>query len=79
MATDLVTHPEAEEEFDQALDYLDNQSLWAGRRLFAEYNDAVARILGAPESFRIIYGQYRRFNLNKFPFYIICRIRSSSV
>ena len=75
MLYEVVTHPEAFAELQEALDWLDERSLWAGKNLSREYDEHISMICEAPASFRKIHSNYRRANLHRFSYHIIYRIR----
>ncbi len=79
MEYEVVTHPEAFQEIQQTLSWLDERSLWSAKRMAVEYDQHVARIRSSPTSFRTIYGEYRRLNLNRFPYHIIYRLRRDNI
>ncbi len=79
MAFDVITHPEAQDELDEALSYLHDRSLWTAGKLLEEYDLHVTKIAQNPASGHFVYGQYRRLNLNRFSYHIIYRLRASSL
>ena len=79
MAYEVTTHPEAQDELDEALAWLDDQSLWSGGRMLTAYDATIGLIASRPESFRKVHLDCRRLNMSEFPFYIIFRVRGDSI
>lgn len=79
MAFEIETHPEAAEELREALAWYADRSARAPTRLLREYDEHVAIIRSNPDGIRLIYRQYRRLNLSRFPYAIIFRLRQRSI
>lgn len=74
MAFEVETHPEAVAELDKALRWYAQRSDRAPECLLREYDAHVAKIRRSPDSVRFIYREYRRLNLDRFPFAIVFRV-----
>jgi toxin ParE1/3/4 len=79
MPCDVITHPDAAEELEAALTWLGKRSDWTPDRLLAEYDANIQKIKKAPDTFRFIYREFRRVNLDRYPYAIIYRFRSNSI
>ena len=69
----LIYHPEAEAEIIEAAKYYDRQVPGLGGQFLEEIDGAVAAILDAPERWRRIDGEIRRYLAKRFPFGIYYR------
>jgi len=79
MPFEVITHPEAADELREALQWYGRTSTRAPDRLLVEYDAHVAQICQSPDSIRFIYREYRRLNLDRFPYAIIYRIREREI
>lgn len=79
MLFEVITHPEAADELREALQWYGRTSARAPDRLLAEYAAHVAKICHSPESIRFVYREFRRLNLDRFPYAIIYRIREHEI
>jgi plasmid stabilization system protein ParE len=79
MDFEVETHPEALEELDEALGWYGRESSRAPGRMLREYDEHIAAIRRTPDRFRLVYREYRRLNLDCFPYAIIYRIRRRTI
>ena len=79
MPYEVITHPDALEELRDAMSWIRKCSDWTPDRPLAEYDAHVQKIRGAPDTFRFIYRDFRRVNLNRYPYAIIYRFRANSI
>jgi plasmid stabilization system protein ParE len=72
-------HPLVKRDLREILDYYDARSDVAGDRFFAEFEEAVRRILDAPMRCHPLDTQRRRCNLHKFPHHLVFEIEGDVV
>jgi plasmid stabilization system protein ParE len=75
----LEFHPEAEEEFLEAVSYYEAQVPGLGERFDAELRTASALLLEYPEIGPLIDAELRKLVLDHFPYYLIYSISSEVV
>jgi plasmid stabilization system protein ParE len=75
----LEFHPEAEEEFLEAVSYYEAQVPGLGERFEAELRTASALLLAYPEIGPLIDAELRKLVLDRFPYYLIYSIASEVV
>jgi plasmid stabilization system protein ParE len=75
----LEFHPEAEEEFLEAVSYYEAQVPGLGERFDAEVRAAGARLLRYPEIGPFIDTELRKLVLDRFPYYVIYSVSSEAV
>jgi toxin ParE1/3/4 len=74
-----VFHPEAAAEFEQAVSYYEDRGAELGQRLATEVRSAIQRIVAAPEQWRILEGEVRRFLMRVFPYSVLYTIESEYI
>jgi len=67
----FVFHPDAEEEFNKAIDYYEELQNGLSARFANEVYLTIQRILSFPKAWSILEDDIRRCLCNKFPFGII--------
>ncbi len=72
----IIYHPEAEEELIEAAQFYARRVPGLGADFLATVDVAVALILEAPERWRPVKRDVRRYLLLRFPFAIIYRVES---
>jgi plasmid stabilization system protein ParE len=75
----LEFHPEAEEEFLEAVSYYEAQVPGLGERLSAEVRTATAVLLQYPEIGSSIDEELRKALLDRFPYYLIYTASSEAI
>jgi len=75
----LEFHPEAEEEFLEAISYYEVQMPGLGERFAAEVRAASALLLEYPEIGPLISQELRKLVLDRFPYYLIYSSSSETV
>jgi plasmid stabilization system protein ParE len=70
----LVYHPDAEAELIEATQFLERGVTGLGARFLADFDWAVSTILDAPERWRIVERDVRRYLMHRFPYGIYYRI-----
>ena len=71
--------PEAAQEFEDAVSYLEEEEPGLGVRLRAEIEAHIGWIIENPTIPRLREGAYRRVNLQVFPYYIAYLIKSETI
>jgi len=67
-------HPEAEKEFNQAIDYYEDLQENLGLEFAQEIFDAIQRIIEYPLAWQSMTSETRRCLTNRFPFGVIYQI-----
>ena len=67
------------QELREALQYYENVENGLGSRFLNEVEGAVARILEAPEAWRMLSRRTRRCRTHRFPFGLIYQVRGSEI
>ena len=75
----LEFHPEAEEEFLEAVSYYEVQMPGLGERFAAEVRTAGTLLLEYPEIGQVMSQDLRKLVLDRFPYYLIYNISSETV
>ena len=75
----LTYHPAAEAEILAAARFYDHAIKGLGTQFLDEFDFSIAMILEAPERWRIIKGDKRRYLMRRFPFGLYYRIVSDEV
>lgn len=73
MDFEVVTHPEAQEDLSEALEWLQERTLWSANELLNDYDKQVEQIRQSPASHHFIYQEFRRANLKRFQYHVIYR------
>lgn len=72
-------HPEAEEEFNCAVDYYEEFETYLGHDFALEVYAAIDRIVSHPYAWQILEGEIRRCLINRFPYGILYSIESNEI
>jgi toxin ParE1/3/4 len=72
----IVYHPEAEAEVIEAAQFYNGRVPGLGVDFLDTMDAAVGQIAEAPERWRIVSGDVRRYLLPRFPFALIYRVNS---
>lgn len=72
-------HPEAEAEFNEAIEYYESCEQGLGYDFSIEVFDCIQRIVNFPTAWPIIEDDIRRCLVNRFPFGIIYTIEQTGV
>jgi len=67
----VITHPEAGEEYTQAVQTYEQKRPGLGSRFYEEIKRLVSEILNNPSTFRYFKAPYRRHFSNTFPYAVI--------
>ena len=69
----------AEQEFDEAVAYFDTQRAGLGHEFATEIDAAIRRILEHPNAWQRVAPGLRRYQLRRFEYGIVYRVRGSVV
>lgn len=72
-------HPEAEEEFNQAIEYYENNAPGLGYDFSIEVYSAIQNIVNFPTAWPIIEEDMRRCLVKRFPYGVIYSIEDDAV
>ncbi len=72
-------HPEAEAEFNAAIDYYEECSAGLGWDLALEVTSAIQNILDYPNAWPVLDGDVRRCLTNRFPYGILYAIGGDEI
>jgi len=72
-------HPEAEVEFNQAIDYYEETKSHLGLEFASEVYDTIHRIIKFPKAWQQMTSATRRCLINRFPFGIIYYIKDDTL
>lgn len=64
-------HPEAETEFNEAIEYYESCAVGLGYDFSLEVHSAIERILSYPKAWPELVNEIRRCQTNRFPFGIL--------
>jgi plasmid stabilization system protein ParE len=69
----LIYHPDAETELIEAARFYEGREPGLGERFLRDFETAAAAILDAPDRWRIVEDDVRRFLMRRFPYGIYYR------
>ena len=72
-------HPEAEIEFNQAIEYYENCKERLGLEFATEVYKTIQRIMNFPQAWTILDGDIRRCLTNRFPYGIVYYQKESEI
>jgi plasmid stabilization system protein ParE len=75
----LRLHPQAEQEYLTALAWYRERSLIAAIKFESAFDQAVGKIMEAPQRWPIYVADFRKYTLRQFPFGIVYQEFSSEV
>jgi len=75
----LKFHPEAEKEFNHAIDYYEETKSHLGLEFASEVYDTIHRIIEFPKAWQKMTSKTRRCLTNRFPFGIIYYINNDTL
>lgn len=75
----LEFHPQAEQEFNDAVDYYEECSLGLGKQLVLEIYAATDRIIAHPQAWPIIQGDIRRVLAHRFPYGLLYVVKKDVI
>lgn len=75
----FVLHPEAETEFNQAIEYYEELETGLGYDLAIEIYSTIQRIVAFPKAWPIIDSDIRRSLVNRFPYGILYSVENEVI
>ena len=72
-------HPEAEAEFNGAIDYYEAREAGLGNDFAVEVYAAVQRIVAYPRCWPVLEGEVRRCQTNRFPYGVLYAVEESRI
>ena len=72
-------HPEAEEEFLQAIDYYEDCKKGLGYEFSVEAHSAIQRAVTFPLAWQAIEGEIRRVLVNRFPYGVLYTVETEEI
>lgn len=75
----VPSHPDADKELEEAAFYYESCSVGLGDKFLDEFNATLSHIVDHPKRWRIIRGNARKLNLNRFPYAIVYEIYAEQV
>lgn len=72
-------HPEAELEFEKAIQYYKQRGNNLGRRFADEVRATIIKILATPDRWRILQGEVRRCFVRIFPYAVLYKLEDDRV
>lgn len=70
----LIYHPAAEAELIEAAQFYEARVPQLGGQFLATAEESLSAVLGAPDRWRIIEADVRRYAMRRFPYFIYYRI-----
>jgi len=75
----LTYHPDAQAELIAAAQFYEQRVAGLGARFLDEFDAAIVRINEAPERWRKVEGELRRYLMPRFPYGIYYRVRADEI
>jgi hypothetical protein len=75
----VVSHPEAEQELQEAAFWYNKQQPGLGDDFLDEFERTLDRITADPERWRIFQGSNRKLNFHRFPYAIVYILRAGAI
>ena len=75
----VVIHPEAAEELEGAAQWYEQRQTGLGDDFLNEFERTLRRIVAEPERWRIIRGDNRKLNFERFPYAIVYSASSEAI
>ena len=72
-------HPEAEAEFDRAVEHYEQRQSMLGLEFAEEVYAAIARIIQYPDAWTLLSKNSRRCLVNRFPYGVIYQVKFSAI
>ena len=72
-------HPEADDEFCEAIDYYEVCQAGLGQDFYTEVNSAIGRIRDLPEAWPVFDGDVRRCLTYRFPYGVLYSIEEDGI
>jgi plasmid stabilization system protein ParE len=75
----VIIQPEAEQDLDDAFEYLEAQQKGLGFQLLAELTDILEALESSPLLFQKVYGEKRRAVVKRFKYNVIYKVINTEV
>jgi len=72
-------HPEADAEFDRAVEYYEHSQAGLGLEFAKEVYATIARIIEYPDAWSVMSKNTRRCLTNRFPFGLIYQVKTNAI
>ncbi|MEG3836737.1 MULTISPECIES: type II toxin-antitoxin system RelE/ParE family toxin [unclassified Microcoleus] len=79
MSLSIVLSPAAQEEFDEAVDWYEQQSAGLGVEFLNRVEESLDLISATPEAYPIVFPEMRRIVVRKFPYLIYYRVEPEQI
>lgn len=76
---DIIFHPEAQEEYEKALEWYQARSPRAANRFETEVEALLGRIRLNPESFPLYDDEHRFATVRRFPYALLYQVHSDQI
>lgn len=75
----VTFHPEADEEFQKAIDYYEERQPGLGTEFYLEVRSALGRIGRFPNAWPAVEGDVRRCLVNRFPYGVLYSVEDDEI
>jgi toxin ParE1/3/4 len=72
-------HPEADEEFCEAIGYYETSQPGLGEEFYLEVHSTIDRILSFPQTWPVLEGEVRRCLVHRFPYGILYSVEPEGI
>lgn len=79
MASPFRYHKKAKLEFFEAVEWYEDKSPSKGQDFSDDFINTLYKILANPDTYRKVYGDYRRVQFDKFPYHVIYKNRAKTI
>lgn len=75
----ITFHPEADDEFQQAINFYDARQTGLGTDFYLEIRDTLGRIERFPHAWPVADGEVRRCLVNRFPYGVLYSVEADGI
>lgn len=79
MAGTFRYHSKARSELFEAITWYEERNPGKGMDFVSQVVESLKKIAARPETYRKVFGEFRRINVEGFPYYIIYRVRKKTI
>ena len=72
-------HPEADEEFREAIGYYETCQRGLGEEFYLELHSTIDRILSFPQTWPVLEGEVRRCLVHRFPYGVLYSVEPEGI
>ena len=72
-------HPEADEEFREAIGYYETCQHGLGEEFYLEVHSTINRILSFPQTWPVLKGEVRRCLVHRFPYGVLDSVKPEGI